>query len=62
VNVDVDPIKVQNALKGADYPASADELVEYAEDNDASDDVLDALRSLNGEFETPADVQEALAD
>lgn len=60
--MDVDPTEVKRALKGADYPASADELVEYAEDNDASDEVLEALRSLSGEFESSADVQEALGD
>jgi hypothetical protein len=60
--MEVDPIEVQKALRGVDYPATADELVEYAEDNDASEEVLDALRSLEGEFESPADVQEALGD
>jgi hypothetical protein len=52
---------VQKALKGADYPASRDDLVALAESNDADADVVDALRGLNGgSFDSPADVMKSL--
>jgi hypothetical protein len=58
--MDVNPIEVQKALKGVDYPATAEELVEHAEENDADEEIIDALRTLEGHFDSPAEVQEAL--
>jgi hypothetical protein len=52
---------VQKALKGADYPATRDELVELAERNGADDEVVEALRDADTEqFEGPDDVMAAL--
>jgi hypothetical protein len=52
---------VQKALKGADYPASRDDLVSLAESNGADGAVLDALREMDGDsFESPADVMKGL--
>lgn len=57
------PIEVQKHLSGVDYPASKDDLVGTAEREGASDDVLDALRSLpDREFDSPTDVTSAVAD
>jgi hypothetical protein len=51
---------VQKALKGADYPASKEELADLAEQNDADQDLIDAIRGLGrDEFDGPDDVQEA---
>jgi Protein of unknown function (DUF2795) len=52
---------VQKALKGADYPASRDDLVSLAERNGADAEVVDALRGADaGEFDSPADVMKAV--
>jgi hypothetical protein len=59
----VNPIDVQKHLKGVDYPASRDELVETAERNGASPELVEALRDLPGsEYDGPDDVMEALGD
>lgn len=59
--MDVNPIEVQKHLKGVDYPATAEELVEQAEENDAPEEVVEALEALEGTFDSPAEVQEALS-
>jgi hypothetical protein len=46
---------VQKALKGADYPASGDELARLAEDNGADSDLVEKLRSID-EASGPDDV------
>ncbi len=52
---------VQKALKGADYPASKDDLVSLAESNDAGDDVVQALRDAGSDsLDGPDDVMRAL--
>ena len=57
----VNPIDVQKHLKGADYPASRDELVQTAERNDAPEEIVDALHDLpEQEYDGPDDVMEAL--
>ena len=52
------PTEVQKALKGADYPASRDELIDVARENDAPDDVIDDLEEslADEEYESPAAV------
>jgi len=60
--MDVNPIELQKHLKGISYPASKDELVQTAEANGASEEILEALRSASSEhFEGPDDVQSALS-
>jgi len=57
------PITLQKFLKGADYPASRDELYELAENNGAEEEVLDIIGKLpDVDFESVADVQEAFGD
>jgi hypothetical protein len=52
---------VQKALKGADYPASRDDLVALAESNGADGEVVRALRGMQaGSFDSPADVMKNL--
>lgn len=59
--MNVNPIELQKHLKGVTYPASRDELVEAAEENDAPEEILDALRSADAEeFSGPDQVQKAL--
>jgi hypothetical protein len=58
------PIDVQRALKGADYPASREDLIELARENDAPEEVVDELQdNLEGEqYESPAAVMADLGD
>jgi hypothetical protein len=52
---------VQKALKGADYPASRDELVELAQRNGADQEVIDALREADADrFDGPDKVMAAM--
>jgi Protein of unknown function (DUF2795) len=46
---------VQKALKGADYPASGEELARLAEDNGADADLVEKLRDID-EASGPDDV------
>jgi hypothetical protein len=53
--------EVQKALKGADYPASRDELVQKARSNGAGDDVVQALHGAEADsFGGPNDVMKAM--
>ncbi len=47
--MDFNPVDVQRHLKGADYPATGEELASTAQSNDAPGDLVDKLRSLGGE-------------
>jgi hypothetical protein len=59
--MDFNPVDVQKHLKGADYPASGEQLAQTAQGNDAPDDLVDKLRSLgNEEFSGPDKVMAAL--
>jgi hypothetical protein len=58
----VNPIQMQKFLKGVDYPASKSDLLETAERNGADEDVRTTLERLpDEEYQTPADVSQALA-
>ncbi|HZD70544.1 MAG TPA: DUF2795 domain-containing protein [Actinomycetes bacterium] len=53
--------EVQKALKGADYPASPDELASRAEDNRAEPELVEALRGMGKQsFEGPNAVMQEL--
>ena len=57
----VNPIQIQTFLKGVDYPASKEDLLAHAERNGAAENVRATLEQLpDEEFETPADVSQAL--
>lgn len=58
----LNPIDLQKALKGVNYPASKDDLVRAAEANGATDAVKAALQNLGDDhFNTPADVTQAVS-
>lgn len=38
---------VQKALKGAEYPASSEELADLAEENGADEEVIDVIRGID---------------
>ena len=55
------PIAVEKYLKGMEYPASKDELIEHAEDSEAPDEVVDLLNKLPDEtYDNAADVTKAM--
>jgi len=57
----VNPIQIQKFLKGVDYPASKEALLQNAERNGADEVVRTTLEHLpDQEYETPADVSQAL--
>jgi predicted transcriptional regulator len=56
--IDINPIKLQKALKGANYPATKDSLLKKAHNNQAPKEVVNFLEHIpNREYDTPADVQ-----
>jgi len=56
-------IDVQKALKGADYPATKENLLKTAKQNHADEDVMEALAGLGDEtFESPAAVSRAVGN
>ena len=58
----VNPIELQKALGGVDYPASKEDLVKHAEGKGADDEVLSFLRNLpDRNYETPADVNKEMS-
>jgi hypothetical protein len=51
------PIETQKALKGMDYPAGKQEIIEKARENNAPQEVMKILEDLpDREFENAADV------
>ncbi|MGY1689935.1 DUF2795 domain-containing protein [Geodermatophilus sp. SYSU D01105] len=57
----VSPIDIQKALKGMDYPATKDQILEHAKGGDK--DVLDALSKIEDrEYEGPSGVSSAVFD
>lgn len=61
-NVRISPVEIQRYLSGVQYPASKDDLLARAQDNDASQDVFDVLNELpDQEYESPAQVSKEIA-
>ncbi|NJN86524.1 MAG: DUF2795 domain-containing protein [Leptolyngbyaceae cyanobacterium SL_7_1] len=57
----INPIQLQKFLKGMNYPASKEELIEHAKQHDADENALKTLEQLpEDEYETPADVSKAV--
>lgn len=57
----VSPVLMQKHLKGANYPASKDDLVRKAQDNNASDEIVQKIKQLPANsFGSPKDVMKAL--
>ncbi|MGW7333230.1 DUF2795 domain-containing protein [Streptomyces sp. NPDC054840] len=55
------PIDVQKALKGAAYPASAEDLASLAKSNGADDTVVEKLQGSGAKrYDGPDDVQKAV--
>lgn len=53
--------QLQEFLAGLDYPVSREDLVRWGQENGASTETLQRLRTLPAEeFDTPAELVEAL--
>ncbi|MBD2256197.1 DUF2795 domain-containing protein [Pseudanabaena sp. FACHB-2040] len=59
----VSPIAISKAIKGIDFPASKEDLIEHAKQNQADKEVIDLLENLSeDDFETVADVEKAYGE
>ncbi|MGG6238380.1 DUF2795 domain-containing protein [Nodosilinea sp. AN01ver1] len=59
----VNPIQVQKFLKGMEYPASKQDVIEHAKQQGADENVCSTLEQMpEDEFETPADVSKAIGE
>ena len=59
----VNPIELQKHLKGVDYPASKEELLQHAQQQGADEKVREILEQLpDEEYETPAEVNKAVGE
>lgn len=59
----VNPIQLQKFLKGVNYPASKDDIIQQAEKNGADSNALDALKQMkDGTYNKPTDVSEAIGE
>ena len=57
------PVQVQTYLKGVDYPAGKEDLIERATEEGAPEDVLETLNGIaDREYQTPADLAEELSE
>ena len=56
-------VEIEKALKGMDYPASKQDLVQKAKSNNASQDVIQTIQNLpQDQFNSPTDVQKAFGE
>ena len=59
----VTPIEVQKHLKGIDYPASKEDIIDYAEQQGAGEEIISLLEKIpDEEYETPAELSKALGE
>jgi len=59
----VNPIQLQKYLKGIDYPASKQDLLERAKQEGADENVFSTLEQLpDEEYETPTEVSKAVGN
>lgn len=62
-NSDSSPIDVQKKLKGIDYPASKQDLLNHVKNNGSNKEVLDLLKNIpDKEYNSPVDVSKAVGD
>ncbi len=58
----INPIQLQKFLKGVNYPASKNTLIENAKKMGADENICSSLQQLpDEEFEAPVDVSQALS-
>ena len=58
----VSPIEVEKHLKGVRYPTNKEELITHAQQQGASQNVLEVLKEMQEEqFNSPVDVSKAIS-
>ncbi|MCX7597129.1 MAG: DUF2795 domain-containing protein [Fischerella sp.] len=58
----INPIQLQKHLKGIDYPASKQELIQHAQQQGADENAIAVLQKLpEQEYKNPTDVSEAVS-
>ncbi|HEX3642788.1 MAG TPA: DUF2795 domain-containing protein [Ktedonobacteraceae bacterium] len=59
----VSPIEVEKHLKGVNYPAKKSDLIKHAQQQGASQGVLETLKDLHEEkFNSPIEVTKAVSE
>ncbi|MFQ4146269.1 DUF2795 domain-containing protein [Chlorogloeopsis sp. ULAP02] len=59
----VNPIQLQKHLKGVDYPANKQQLIERAKQQGADENAISVLQQIpDQEYQTPTDVSEAVGN
>jgi hypothetical protein len=59
----VNPVQLQKDLKGMDYPANKQDLIEHAKRQGADENVRSTLEQLPDQnYETPAEVSKAVGE
>lgn len=59
----ISPIEVQKFLRGMDYPASKEELINHARSSRASEEIIAMFEGMRtNRFNSPTDVSDALND
>lgn len=59
----VNPIQLQKHLKGVDYPAKKQDLIERAQQQGADENALSALKQIpDEEYGSPTDVTKAISN
>ncbi|MGM3308995.1 DUF2795 domain-containing protein [Anabaena sp. WFMT] len=58
------PVELQKHLKGVDYPAGKDELIEHAREQGADKKLLSLLEQLpeDEEYESPTELNKAIGE
>lgn len=58
----INPIQLQKHLKGINYPASKEDLINHAQQLGADEDAIAALEQLpDQEFDSPTQVNQAIS-
>jgi len=58
------PVQIQKHLKGVDYPASKQDLIQHAQRQGAEEKVISLLEQLpeDEEYENPTDLNKAIGE
>ncbi len=59
----LNPVQLQKHLKGVDYPATKQDLIDHVKQKGADEEAISALDKLpDREFKNPIEVSQAIAD
>ncbi|AUT02331.1 hypothetical protein CLI64_19125 [Nostoc sp. CENA543] len=58
------PVQIQKHLKGVDYPANKQDLIQHAQQKGADQNIISLLEKLpeDEEYDTPTDVNKAIGE